>query len=67
MLSEIRNRNFALKSVADRKKQEEEEEAAKKKTPAAASGPMSSIMDILARRSAIKGSDDEEGSGNEWD
>lgn len=58
LLDEIRNRNYRLKKV--------EVQQTKAAAPAAASG-LASIMDILSRRAAIEGSDDEESDDDNWD
>jgi WH2 motif len=60
LLGEIKNRNFQLKAV--------DRTAAEEKKPAVASGGLSSIMDVLARRTAIVGNDsDSDDNNDEWD
>lgn len=59
LLDEIRNRNYRLKKV--------EVQQAKPAATAAAPGGLASIMDILSRRAAIEGSDDEESDDGDWD
>ena len=58
-MGEIKNRNFQLKAV-DRALVEE-------KKPPAPTGGLSSIMDVLARRTAIVGNDSESDDNDEWD
>jgi hypothetical protein len=60
LLDEIRSKNFNLKKV--------DHEAQKKRAAAPASGMAASIMDILSRRQAIVGSDeDDTDSDDDWE
>jgi hypothetical protein len=61
LLGEIKNRNFQLKAV-DRQVVEQRQQK-----PAAGAGGLSSIMDVLARRTAIVGNDSDSDDNDEWD
>ena len=61
LLGEIRNKNFQLRSVSVASV-----EAKKAALPAAAAGGLSSIMDVLARRTAIVGNESDSDDDDEW-
>ena len=59
LLGEIKNRSFQLKSVQAVEQRQQK--------PAAGAGGLSSIMDVLARRTAIVGNDSDSDDNDEWD
>ena len=63
LLGEIKNRGFQLKSVDKAVVEQRQRPAA----AAAAAGGLSSIMDVLARRTAIVGNDSDSDDNDEWD
>lgn len=60
LLGEIKNRSFQLRSVDKAALVEE-------KKPIPPSSGLSSIMDVLARRTAIVGNDSDSDDNDEWD
>ena len=59
LLGEIKNRGFQLKAV--------DKLPVEQRRPAAAQGGLSSIMDVLARRTAIVGNDSDSDENDEWE